>query len=136
MKKTVFSLETGRDLLKLLPPDSIRGTFITAFRFDLDLDGGTTDGIAVITEEGVFTFEGGLPVLSVGYGDCSEVEYHQLIGACEMCAETADGPVVICRGTCSVKDVMAKNVRRITRFFSFYYVISLGGYFLRFVHWR
>ncbi len=116
MKKTVFSLETGRDLLKKVPEGVASGTFITAFRFDLDLDGGSTDGIAVITEEGVFTFEGGLPVLSVMYGDCSELEFHQLIGACEMCAETENGPVVICRGTCSVKDVMAKNVRRITRF--------------------
>ena len=115
-KKTGRTGKTPAQLLKTLPEGSVTGELITAFAYDLDLDGAAVDGAAVITEDGVFAFEGGTPVRSVLLSDAEEFEYHPLVGACEMCAETESGPVVICRSSCTHADAMAKATRRLTRF--------------------
>ena len=116
MKKTKFKLEEAADILRRVPPGSYTGKPISAFRYDLDLNGGVTDGIAVVTEEGVFAFEGGSLVRSVLTADVTEFLYAALIGACEMSALTESGPVVILRATCTHSDTVAKNVRRLVRF--------------------
>ncbi len=115
-KKTGRTGKTPAQLLKTLPEGSVSGELITAFAYDLDLDGAAVDGAAVITEDGVFAFEGGTPVRSVLLSDAEEFEYHPLVGACEMCAETESGPVVICRSSCTHADAMAKATRRLTRY--------------------
>ena len=115
-KKTIRRIKTPEQIVESLPDGSFSGELITAFSYDLDLDGAITDGSVVITEDGVFAFEGGSPVRSVLLSDADEFEYHPLVGACEMCAETESGPVVICRSSCRNADVMAKSVRRLTHF--------------------
>ncbi len=115
-KKTVRKAKKPSQIIASLPDGSFSGELITAFSYDLDLNGATADGSVVITEDGVFAFEGGSPVRSVLLSDADEFEYHPLVGACEMCAETKDGPVVICRSSCTDAETMAKGVRRLTRF--------------------
>ena len=115
-KKTKRKFKTPERIVGSLPEGSHSGALITAFSYDVDLDGAPVDGAAVITEDGVFAFEGGEPVRSVLLPDAEEFIFSPLVGACEMCAETKDGPVVICRSSCTNADAMARGVRRLTRF--------------------
>ncbi len=115
-KKKKTEIRTARDLLASVPESSYSGVFISAFVYDLDLDGGVTDGIAVVTEDGIFVYERGSFVRSVLFSDAAELEFMTLVGACEIVASTDGGPVIVCRGTLRCSDVMAKNVRRIVRF--------------------
>ena len=50
-KKTGRTGKTPAQLLKTLPEGSVSGELITAFAYDLDLNGAVVDGAAVIDVE-------------------------------------------------------------------------------------
>ncbi|MBO4325962.1 MAG: ABC transporter ATP-binding protein [Clostridia bacterium] len=104
-----------RGLYASLPHDELRGKFITAFRYNIDNDGGAANGAVIITSEEVAVYAGKEIIDRYVIGECDRFEYRPLVGACEITVTDKDGEHIVCRADSAKCELFAKNTRRLER---------------------
>lgn len=98
-----------------IPKDRVKEEIISAFEYDLDLNGKECKGLLVFAKGALYTFDS--EERCVYFKDVKEFSYRAMVGCAEIAyTDISGGERVLCRSTMKHHDILSIYVKRFERY--------------------